>query len=56
MNISRSFALSINMLLIFDMHDLNGAILLNVGFLFLLLTGLVPSRVTFSFTTIYASL
>ena len=32
MTISRSSALSINVLLMFEMHDLNGAILLNATF------------------------
>ena len=31
-----------NALLIFDMHDLNGALLLKVSFVYLLLTLLVP--------------
>ena len=36
--ISKSFALSINALLIFDIHDLNGTLFLKTIFLFLLLS------------------
>ena len=56
MIMARSSALSINVLLIFDMRDLNGLIFLNVSFLFLLLTGLVPSTFIIPLRTIYASL
>ena len=41
--ISRSLALSMNMLLVSNMHDLNGALFPKVGFLFLLLSLLVPA-------------
>ena len=54
--ISRSFALSINALLIFDMRDINEALFLKVGFLFLLLLELVPVTLIIPFTTVYASL
>ena len=53
--ISRFSALSINVLLIFDMHDLNWSTI-NVSFLFFLLALLVPATVILLFTTIYASL
>ena len=52
----RSPALSINVLLIFDMHDLNGALFLKINFLFLLLASLFPLTVILPFTTIYISL
>ena len=54
--ISRSSALSINMLLIFDVHDLNGALFLKISFLFHALTLLSPVTAILPFTTIYASL
>ena len=54
--ISRSSALFINVLLVFDMYDLNKALLLNISFLFLLLALLVPETVFLPFTTVYASL
>ena len=53
---SRSSALSINVLLIFDMHDLNEALFLKVRFLFLFLALLSPSTVIALFTMIHASL
>ena len=58
MTISRSSALSINVLLIFEMHDLNGALFLNttpfsaLSFSF----GAATKRSIGPFTTIYASL
>ena len=52
----RSPALSINVLLIFDMHDLNGALFLKINFLFLLLASLFPLTVILPFTTKYTSL
>ena len=58
MTISRSSALSINVLLIFEMHDLNGALFLNTTF-FSALSFSVPAaakRSIFPFTTIYVSL
>ena len=57
MTISRSFALSINALLIFEMHDLNGALFLNAtsfstsSFSFAATT----KRFIVPFTTIYSS-
>ena len=51
-----SSALSINVLLIFDMQDLNGALLLKASYLFLLLALLVPVTLILSFTTIYGLL
>ena len=54
MTTSRFSALSINVLLIFVMHDLNGALFLKVRFLFLLLVLLVPVTLILLFTTIYA--
>ena len=42
---SISSALSMNVLLIFDMHDVNGALFVKVGFSFLLLASLVPLTV-----------
>ena len=56
MIMARSSALSINVLSIFDLRDLNGLIFLNVSFLFLPLTGLVPSTVIIPLRKIYASL
>ena len=44
-----------NVLLIFDMHDLNGALLLKVSILFVRLFPLVPAAVITPLTTIYAS-
>ena len=52
MAISRSSALPVNALLIFDMHDLNAAILWKVRFYFLLLASLVPPTITVTFRTI----
>ena len=52
MAISRSSALSVNVLLIFDMHDLNVAILLKVRFSFLLLASLEPPTITVTFRAI----
>ena len=45
-----------NVLLIFDMHDLNGALLFTVSYLFFLLALLVPVTLILAFTTIYTSL
>ena len=56
MTISRSCGLSIDLLLIFDMHDLNGALFLKVSFLFLVLALLPPVTIILPFTTIYATL
>ena len=53
--ISRSSALFINVLLFFDMHDLNKALFLKISFLFLLLALLVPETIFLPFTTVYAS-
>ena len=59
MNISRSSALSINVLLLFEMHDLNGALFLNetsfsaLSFSF---AAAATKRSFAPFTTIYASL
>ena len=47
--ISRSSALPINVLLVFDIHDGHGALFFKISFLF-------PSKVIVPFTTIYASL
>ena len=54
--ISTSSTLSINLQLIFDMHDLNGAIFLKISFLFFLLVLLVTLTLIYPVTTIYASL
>ena len=54
--ISRSFAFSMNVLLIFVMHDLNGALFLKISFSFLLLALSVPVTAITPFTTIYTSL
>ena len=54
--ISRSSALSLNVLLIFDIHELNGALFLKVSFLSTLLTRLLPATLILLFTTIHASL
>ena len=54
MLLSRSSALSINVLFIIDMHDLNGALFLKVTFSFHLLSSLVPVALILPFTTIYA--
>ena len=53
---SRSSAMSIIALLIFDMHYQNGALFLKVSFLFLLLALAVPSTAISAFTTIHVSL
>ena len=45
-----------NMLLIFNMYDLNGELFLKISFLFLDLASLSPSTVILDFTAIYASL
>ena len=44
------------MLLIFDMHDITGALFLKDSFFFLMLSILVPATVILHFTTIYVSL
>ena len=46
----------VNVLLIFNMHDLNEALFLMISFLFLVFSWLSPSTVILPFTTIYASL
>ena len=56
LTISSSSALSMSMLLLLDMHDLNEVLFLKVRFLFLLLASSVPSTVIVPFTTIYVSL
>ena len=58
MTISRSSAFSINVVLIFEMHDLNGALFLNATFYSALFFSFAASgkRSIFPFTTIYASL
>ena len=62
MTISRSSALSINVLLIFEMHDLNGALSLNetsfsaLSFSFAAAAAAAAKRSIAPFTTIYASL
>ena len=53
---SQSILQSTNVLLIFDIHDLNGALFLKISFLFLLLAWCVPVTVILPFTTIYTSL
>ena len=45
-----------NALLIFDMHDMNGALFLKANFLIFLLALSVPVKLILPFTTIYASL
>ena len=52
----RSSALSTNVLLIFDIHDLNGTLFLKMSFLFILLASLVPLTLMLPYTTTYASL
>ena len=54
--ISRSATLSINVLLIFDMHNLTETLLMKVSLLFLQLAVLVPATVILPFATIYPSL
>ena len=57
MNISRSFALTINELLIADMNDLNGVLFLNISFSVLLfLFAKAAKRSIDPFTIIYRSL
>ena len=53
---SKSSMLPLNMLLIFDMHDLNGSLFLKDIFLFLLLARLVHVTLILSFTAIYATI
>ena len=55
MTIPRSSALSMNVLLIFDMYDLNGILFLKTNFMFLLIPLSVPETVIFPFKTIYLS-
>ena len=45
-----------NLLLIFDMHDINGALFLKTNFIFLSLALTVPETIFSYFTIIYASL
>ena len=52
---SRSSVLPINVLLIFDMHDLNDALFLKVSFCFLLVF-IMPTALTLPLTTISTSL
>ena len=58
MAMSRSFALSINVLLMFDMHDLNGALFLNTLFYSALsfLFAATAKRSIVTFATIYGLL
>ena len=56
MTISRFSALPMNVSLIFGIHDLNGALFLEVSFLFLFLELLVSLTAILSFPTTYASL
>ena len=58
MTISRSYALSINVLLIFEMHDLYKALFLNATSLSVLSFSFAAAakRSIVLFTTIYASL
>ena len=44
------------MFLIFDMHDLHGALFLKARSLFVQLFALLPPTVTATFTTVYTSL
>ena len=53
--LSRFSALSKNVLLIFNMRGLNGALFLKVSFLFIMLASLVPLTLILPFTTIYTS-
>ena len=53
---SRSPASSINMSLIFHVHDLKEALFLKISFLFHALSSLSLSIVIFPFATIYATL
>ena len=46
---SRSSALSIHVLLIFDMYDLNRTLFLQINFLFLVLSSLSPSTLILPF-------
>ena len=55
MTISRSSAMLINELLIFDMHDIKGVLFLKVSFSCLVLGLISHVTVIFPFTTIYAS-
>ena len=50
---SRPSALSINVLLIFDIHDIDGALFLNVSILFTVLARLLPATLIHPFTAIY---
>ena len=58
MTISRSSALSINVLLIFEMHDLNGALFLNTTFFSALSFSFAAAAKSSNvpFATIYSSL
>ena len=51
--ISRSSALSTNVLLIFDMHDLDKALFLKISFLFLVLASLSPLKLILPFKAAY---
>ena len=48
--------MSMNVFLIYDMHDQNEALLLKVSILSVQLFALVPSTVAVPFTTVYALL
>ena len=52
MIISRSSALSVNVLLISDMHEVNGTLFLKVRILFLSLASLVPSIIIVYFAEV----
>ena len=58
MTVSRSFPLPINVLLIFEMNDLNGALFLNATFFSALSLSFAAAakRLIVPYTTIYASL
>ena len=54
--ISRSSGLSVNVLLIFDIHDLKEAFFLEVRFLICSLASLVSTSFIFPFTTTYITI
>ena len=54
--ISRSSGLSVNVLLIFDIHDFKGAFFLEVRFLICSLASLVSTSFIFPFTTTYITI
>ena len=51
----RCSTFSVNVLLIFDMHDLNRTFFLKSSYLFIRLFALVSSKVMVLYTTIYTS-